>query len=362
MCGTVENIWDALNKLRDEGLISIRRHPVYPISVIKYTAEAMYDGWLKGPESHNYPYTLLPYLRGIVIDDKGKIVSGCLKKFFNVEELPENEADYIMAHANAITEKFDGTCMLLSEYDGEKFFRTLGSFDSGQALNSNKLFLTTVSNLNTRKYTYMFEYISPEDRKVVNYGNETRLVFICRIDNETGRDEFFEEINDDDIFSLMDFKHVIIQHLDKNISALKGLDIDNAEGFVIRAENGARMKIKFENYLEKFRSKFQYTINDARMDWLENAGGDYDKLAAEYKWDEEMATYVKGLFARWDDQYEATRKVIYDIYAQYKDLPTIKDFAMAVNENPYRAALIMLYKNKNRDCMGWIKKFVIKSK
>lgn len=298
----------------------------------------------------------LRHLRGIVIDGNGKILSQGMVKFLNVEELYNDEIDRIMNDNPRITEKFDGTCMMLMEYGGEQFFRTMGLFDSHQAKDANSKFLNDVAGLNTSMYTYVFEYLSPDDRKVVDYGRGTELVFICRISNYDIRrvgtlriphDEFLDDIPDDDTDKaiLSKFKYARILDLPKSVKELKAMDLDNKEGFVVKSGSGERMKVKFENYLKKFRSKFNYTINCMRHDWTELDEDEQDDFIRSKEWDEEMRLWVEEKFHAWNDKYNEIKTEIDTLWKKYHNITDRKQFALAIKGSPYSGALFILFDN-----------------
>ena len=73
----VENLLD-IDKLNEQvagGYISIRKHPSLPLKIYNYTSKATFEGrW-------NLETILC---RGLIVDDKGVIVSRCIPKFFNL--------------------------------------------------------------------------------------------------------------------------------------------------------------------------------------------------------------------------------------------------------------------------------------
>jgi hypothetical protein len=87
--------------------------------------------------------------------------------------------------------------------------------------------------------TYLFEIIYPENRIVLDYGNERKLVLLAIIDIETGNET-----------ELQDIGFEVVKRYDglNDLSKLKQLEEDNKEGFVVKFKNGFRLKIKFEEY------------------------------------------------------------------------------------------------------------------
>jgi RNA ligase len=177
--------------------------------------------------------------RGLVTDDRAVVYARPFKKFFNVEEgkhTPTSEFE--------VFEKMDGSLGIMFKYNGEVICATRGSFASDQAVWMSKFAKEyNYQDIIVDGFTYLFEIIYPENRIVVNYGDQERLVLLGIIKTESG-----EELPYDDIsFEGWD----IVNKYDgiRDYSELKSKIDNNAEGFVVRFSNGDRMKIKGEEYL-----------------------------------------------------------------------------------------------------------------
>jgi RNA ligase len=137
------------------------------------------------------------------------------------------------------------------------FLATRGSFNSDQAQIGTAILHAKgwdVLNQLDKNLTYLFEIITQEDPKVVNYGELEEIILLAVIDTNTGK-----ELNIDDFRGLFEsvreYKDVV------NWETLRD-DIDgtNREGFVIKFENGFRVKLKYDEYFDLF--EIVYGLND----------------------------------------------------------------------------------------------------
>lgn len=220
-----------LNKYYEEGLVYKQVHPTLPLTIWNYTEKVQYDNLWDGVTIQT---------RGLVTDDEGNIIARPFKKFFNIEE-----KRYVPTEKFDVYEKLDGSLGILFNYKGEWIMSTRGSFISEQAIKGREI-------LNKYQYenllgdtTYLFEIIYPENKIVVDYGQDEKLVLIGAIHTQSG-DEY-------DIYN-EDFEHLGFEIVKKypkitNYIYLKDYIPDTKEGYVIRFTNGDRVKIKGEEYL-----------------------------------------------------------------------------------------------------------------
>lgn len=183
--------------------------------------------------------------RGLVLcPSKKMVVNYPFVKFFNYGEVTELPNEQF-----TVTEKLDGSLIIIFHYDGQWFVTTKGSFDSEQAkwayryLSDNKIFDKLIPG-----NTYLMEAIYKSNRIVVQYDFEG-LVLLGVYDHR-GREivdiSTISERIGIDIPKMFDYS---IQDM---IKYAKTLPIDT-EGFVIRFKNGYRIKIKGEEYCRMHR-------------------------------------------------------------------------------------------------------------
>ena len=219
-----------LNQLIAEDYIKVNKHPTADLYIYNYTAKAQYERlWNE--------WTLA--CRGLIMDADFNIVARPFPKFFNLEELVDVS---IPNEPFEVYEKMDGSLGILYWIHNEALVATRGSFVSEQAIVATELLNTKYADsipLLDKTKTYLFEIIYPENRIVLDYGTERKLVLLAIIDIQTG-----------DEFPLEDIGFEIVKKYDglNDLQQLKALEEDNREGFVVKFKSGYRLKVKFEEY------------------------------------------------------------------------------------------------------------------
>ena len=130
--------------------------------------------------------------RGLVTDDKDNLLARPFPKFWNLEEHANPELPRIPNEPFQVTDKLDGS-LIIAYRDGfgDIQINTRGSFNSDQAvaakewLKGKGVALPIVPNT-----TWLMEWIAPDNKIVVNYGDREELVFLTVIDNRTGKDVY----------------------------------------------------------------------------------------------------------------------------------------------------------------------------
>jgi T4 RnlA family RNA ligase len=263
---------DILNQYFNDGWLMKQSHPTLPLIIWNYTPKTQY-------ESKWDEVTLS--CRGLVTNFEGEVIGKPFEKFFNIEEnkhIPTKEFE--------VFEKMDGSLGIVFKYNGEVVYATRGSFTSDQAKwmsNYGKEY--NFQDILVEGHTYLFEIIYPENRIVVDYGGQERLVLLGIINTETG-----EELSYDDIIMV---PWDVVQRYDgiKDYSSLKGLVDNNAEGFVVRFSNGNRMKIKGEEYLRLHKimtnlsttSVWEILSNNGKIDeFIQDVPDEFFKKIQDY--------------------------------------------------------------------------------
>jgi len=167
-----------LEQAIEAGYVSAQLCPTDPLAILNYTHRCQYDrAWTP----------LTRQCRGLIYHvETGEIIARPWPKFFNYGE---HEAEFDPDALVEVTDKLDGSLGILypSQIDGWQI-ATRGSFTSEQALRGSEM-LTGYLREGWRPdpaWTYLFEIIYPENRIVVDYGNESDLHMIGRVKTETG--------------------------------------------------------------------------------------------------------------------------------------------------------------------------------
>lgn len=241
-----------LNQLIADGYINVNKHPTADLFIYNYSQKAQYERvW--------NDWTLA--CRGLIMDKGFNVVARPFKKFFNLEEL-ENQT--VPNESFEVYEKMDGSLGILYWIDNQPHIATRGSFVSEQAQVATEMLHTQYAGvipLLDKSKTYLFEIIYPENRIVLDYGNERKLVLLAIIDTKTGIEipveTFHETASDKQFFPIVKRYNGL-----NDLSKLKQLEEDNKEGFVVKFNNGFRLKVKFEEYQRLHRIVTQVSNQD----------------------------------------------------------------------------------------------------
>ena len=231
-----------MDAMLEQGYLIKRKHDKLPLWIYNYSQTCQFESvWNEA--------TLM--CRGLVLDESYNVIAKPFPKFFNWEELIRMGWD-IPKGKFTYSDKMDGSLGILFNYEGETHIASRGSFHSDQAVEANLILKEKYPHIKFDKnITYLFEIIYPSNRIVVNYGEKRDLVLLGMIETSTGKDI--------DISDAPEGLEITKQH-EKPVSfqSLKDLNTSNDEGFVIKFENGFRMKIKFEEYCALHRIVTNY--------------------------------------------------------------------------------------------------------
>lgn len=227
---------EVVQKLIEEGYISVQKHPDTELYIYNYTPRTQFE--------KKWDDTTM-MCRGLITDQDGNILYRPFKKFFNLEEhLGQNKP--LPNCGFAIYPKFDGSLGILYKVNGKCAVATRGSFTSDQALHATELLYKKYPNIDTIDgTTLLFEIIYPENRIVVDYKGIDDLVFLAAINTEFGSEMPMPQ-------QLIEWgmpRALRLTDLEKEpLLGLTEKDRENEEGYVILFDNGLRLKVKFAEY------------------------------------------------------------------------------------------------------------------
>jgi T4 RnlA family RNA ligase len=329
-----------LNKYHNDGLLYKQTHPTLPLTIWNYTPAVQYgEKWDE--------VTL--QCRGLVTGTEGNVVARPFKKFFNLEENKHTPTQDF-----EVFDKMDGSLGIMFKYNGEMICATRGSFTSDQSKWMSEFAQKyNYQDIIVEGFTYLFEIIYPENRIVVNYDGQERLVLLGIINTETG-----EELPHNELFEGFD----VVKKYDgvRDYSELKGKVGQNSEGFVVRFSNGDRMKIKGEEYLRLH--KIMTNVSTTGVWELLSNGGDINEFLKDvpdefYKKVKDYADLLKYSFYRVSE--DCGKSHYYFRYGKYSDKeiePTRKQFAEHVMNHghpPYRAVMFAMWDGKPYEKLIW---------
>lgn len=301
---------EALNQLVEQGYLRSKRHPTLPLFLYNYTEKTQYErNWT--------PETLM--CRGLIVTEAGEIVARPFPKFFNLDEWVAM-GNEIPDEPFTVTEKMDGSLLIVAQYKDQLVVATRGSFESEQAIRGYEILRQLPwESLFLSECTYLFEIIFPENRIVVDYGGETKLVLLSIIRNGEGSEQWTGTG-----WSLFPPIEVVQGYPGYRLDQLKGLEQPNKEGFVVRFASGLRLKIKFDEYVRLHRLVTGVTTKTIWEHLRDGHSLDelYDRVPDEfYKWVENETTLLLTHFCGFRDLAQNT-------YEEIKDFSTRKEQAL----------------------------------
>lgn len=312
-----------------KGLLVGQSHPTLPLAIFNYSRECQYEGLWDD---------ITLNMRGTILDTKGNVIAKPFPKFFNYEE---HKPEDIPNENFEVYEKMDGSLGIIYNYNGEWYVATRGSFHSEQSIKGKEML--------DRKYpyqtlvpgrTYLAEIIYPENRIVVDYGGEEKLVMLGCYDNETGLEVSIDGMENNGWDVVMKYKT-----WGEGYDLLKEEISKDREGYVIRFKSGFRMKIKGEEYvrlhriLTNFSSKDIWELlvkNEPLEPFLERVPDEFDD------WVKRTVMNLRYSFHHIDERagklHDGFR------YGKFNDRdpePTKKEFAEYVKQFPKELAAVM---------------------
>lgn len=312
----------------DEGYVHYQQHPSQELYIYNYTQSAQYNRvWNE--------VTLM--CRGLIMDASHNIIARPFPKFFN---LGEYEGQIIPDLDFEVYEKMDGSLGILYWVGAQPFIATRGSFTSDQAMKASELLRTTYAHtleMLSKEKTYLFEIIYPENKIVVDYGQEESLVLLAVIDTATGADLPLEDIG----FPIVK-KHDGI----KDIKTLKSMEEANKEGLVLKYSDGYRLKVKFDEYLRLHRIITQVSTISI-WEHLRN-GQTLDVIIDQVP--DEFYNWVKSIETNLIEEYKAIEALC---ISNFKVMEDRKATAHYFRTLPYSKILFAMLDNKDYSDMIW---------
>ncbi|MEZ6141527.1 MAG: T4 RnlA family RNA ligase [Zavarzinella sp.] len=218
---------DAIQREIEAGYINEQHHPKLPLRILNYSQKTQFE-WRWNNETMQ--------CRGLILDRNWNIIARPFPKFFSVEQLK----GVVPAEPFEVYEKLDGSLGILYFVEGEPHIASRGSFTSEQAKRATRIIQKKYAHLQLDiSKTYLFEVIYPENRIVVDYGDQEDLILLAIMDTRTGTEEPLQQIGFPVVKRYDGFGH---------FDEILAMQNDSSEGFVVRFQSGQRVKIKFEEY------------------------------------------------------------------------------------------------------------------
>lgn len=319
---------DDLDQLVEAGYITKRPHPECDLFILNYTPKAQYEGlWNETTMS----------CRGLVVDSNNAIKARCFKKFFNYEEVPAEVSSRIGMNFQTF-EKIDGSLGILYWAGDKPAIATRGSFTSEQALRATQILRTKYrfADLDP-SVTYLFEIIYPGNRICVDYGNLEDLILLATFKTQSGR-ELEPPVGPFPLARKFNFG--------SDFEGIKGLNLENREGFVVRFDDGYRFKIKFADYVALHAAIFSVST---RSIWNTLRRGEEQPLD---RLPDEVYDWVKDVESSLRDEYQAVESRASEIFGSIQHLSR-KEFASIALDYACSAVLFRMLDNRPYEDIIW---------
>lgn len=190
------------------------------------------------------------HARGIIFEKKtGRLIAKPFPKFFNLGEMEEVSLSNLPKERYRVFEKADGSLGIIYYYGGKWNVATRGSLNSEQAIKGAEMLKKYRTQFLDTQVTYLAEIIYPENKIIVNYGSEEKLVMLGAYQTRIEWELPFDEVKQAADMALMPIAKEYGYTIEQMIELQKTLPKDE-EGFVVRFESGTRVKIKGHEYLK----------------------------------------------------------------------------------------------------------------
>lgn len=344
---------EAFRELEAKKLVTIQKHPAYDLLIFNYTALCQFEAaW----DEH----TLMA--RGLITDLEGVIVARPFRKFFNLSEHQGTDCKLPpvdWGQSFTVHEKLDGSLGILYPTPDGHRVATRGSFTSPQSQKGTELWLERYAGKPLCPgYTYLFEILFPENRIVVDYGTREDLVLLDVVRVSDGFGSPWEEVEGEarrlgcpaaKRFTELETAERIQAH-----AATPAEHPTNAEGYVLRFDDGTRVKVKLDEYVRLHRL---LTCLNARHIWENLAAGKsledlLNRVPDEFNaWVKQTAGEITARYAEMDQK---ARAVLVETKTRLGDAAPRKDYALEFAKHPDVTPLLWgLFDGKDIRHMIW---------
>lgn len=332
------------------GYVTARKHPQDRNLVIyNYTDKAQFDNYWTNETMH---------CRGLIVH-AGEIIARGWKKFFNYGQ---EGAPRISPGADVVArDKCDGSLgIAYMAPDGEWAIATRGSFESEQAIHATELLRSKPEYLDFLDRaawdactTPLFEIIYPENRIVVDYGDQDDLIGLGVAHIRTGLFRGWPYTPSE--FDTPPWPMVEEVFRGRFEEALALPDRKGKEGVVIATHAGEMVKIKQQEYLELHRVVTGLSELALWRAWCEDRHPELIESLPD-EWQEWAFGVTWWLEAQFQATLQVSREAHEMVCASLPEDASRKDFALAIKDHPDKALLFLLYDDRQQDVREAIKK------
>jgi hypothetical protein len=296
------------------------------------------------------------HMRSVVVNYDGEVISAGFPKFTNWGENPDNFPVPTSLRNCTVMEKLDGSLLIVSKYNGQYILRTRGTVDASTLANGHELELFKTNILpklvdatypnykyidamqgDTWRVSILFEWLSPINKIVINYGDEPKFTLIGIIGhteydmvNQSGLDWLSKHWG---LERPVTYTFSDVNDLLQNVEQWKG-----KEGVCVYSKNDQSIhKVKGAWYLALHHMKSELSNIEKVMDvWLEQGMPDYNTFYNYIftTFDFELAEQIKSMISRIADGKKEVNKIVEGMNSfvnnRLRSLPSRKEQAQLV--------------------------------
>jgi len=253
------------------------------------------------------------HMRSVVVNYAGEVISAGFPKFTNWGENPEHFPVPNSLNHCTVVEKLDGSLLIVSKHNGKYILRTRGTVDASTMANGHELEVFKDTILKTLDvclpvdingswhYSILFEWVSPINKIVLNYGDEPDwyLVGVVNHDHYSvwSQSRLNEMANEFNLKRPPTYTFSGVQDLLKDVDQWRG-----KEGVVVYSKNDQMLhKVKGAWYLALHHMKSELSNIEKVIDvWLEQGMPDYQTFYNYIftTFDYELAEQCRGMISR----------------------------------------------------------------
>lgn len=254
----------------------------------------------------------------------GFLVSAGFKKFVNMGEKEDIFPPVKSLNNTSIVTKIDGSLLCLSKYKDQYIIRTRGTFDASKLENGHEIqiFKDKILNIFLEKeksekskeswnYSLLFEWTSPNNKIVLDYGDKPEWYFIGAINHDSYLlipQKKLDDIAEDNNWKRPEtYTFNSLTELAANVKEWK-----DKEGVCLYYNNDQSIvKIKADSYLVRHAFKENATLENVIDLFLSYGKPDYktfcEKITTQF--DFECLGLVVGLISNVLDAYKEVQKI-----------------------------------------------------
>lgn len=262
------------------------------------------------------------HFRSSVWDAEGNLISASYPKFFNLGEHPELTPVPTSLKGTSLMQKLDGSTLILSRWKGHTIARTRGTIDATKLDNGYEVeYLLSkypkvkelLESADTLGFSLIFEWTSPENVIVINYGDEPDMVLTGMIYHDSYRlasqavlDSLAIEL---DVKRPQSYSFDSMEQMQEAVKLFKGV-----EGLCLYYNDGQNiLKCKGEWYLRAHRFKSDVASVEKIVDlWFGMDCPDYQSFIEfiTNTYDYEIAQQCRGNVSNICDAWKEVKVIV----------------------------------------------------